>query len=66
MKVEYLGNGDLLVSSGSKPIFVAIGILIFLVMSSGAFMWMFSEEGITISSRSFLALLFVISTIVIF
>lgn len=46
MKVKYLENGSLIVTQGSKSIFVILGIMTFLFFARDAFLWVFTEENV--------------------
>ncbi len=46
MKIEALKNGDLIVSTGTKPIFVILGILAFLFLSKEAYLWLLVSTNI--------------------
>jgi len=64
LKIEYLADGDIVVSKGCSPILVVFGISIFLLLSKDAFIWLFTAQ--QIHGSRFLALLMIALTILLF
>ena len=64
MKIQYLESGNLIVTQGSKPVLVILGITTFLFFAKGAFLWVFNEN-ITLAN-TILAVLIIGLTVLFF